>query len=373
MRWKFGSSSPGAATKRLPGPSTDADPARSSTTWHIVAPVAARSLRAVSTHSGPTPAAPTPESEPRLDTSAPRTGPDVAHPAGSADARSITAGPPAERLGFVRLLRTGNGYRRLLTTRFALQWADGMFQAALGGAVLFNPERQADPLAVAAGLAVLLLPYSLIGPFAGALLDRWDRRGCSSWPACCGRPWSPAWPASWPPGWTGRRSTSGALLVAGVSRFTNAGLSVALPHCVPRRHLVEANTLAVTMGAGVAALGGATAIGLREIIGPDDAGSAITTLAAMVGLVLGAAVAAGFRPRPARARIGTGSAPPVAVRPRAGRRRPGHPGHAVGGRVVPGAGRAPAGLRHQHPAHPAAVPLLVRRRRSRPVRAGRGR
>ena len=39
-----------------------------------------------------------------------------------------------------------------------------MFQAALGGAVLFNPERQADPLAVAAGLAVLLLPYSLIGP-----------------------------------------------------------------------------------------------------------------------------------------------------------------------------------------------------------------
>ena len=51
-----------------------------------------------------------------------------------------------------------------------------MFQAALGGAVLFNPERQADPLAVAAGLAVLLLPYSLIGPFAGALLDRWDRR-----------------------------------------------------------------------------------------------------------------------------------------------------------------------------------------------------
>ena len=51
-----------------------------------------------------------------------------------------------------------------------------MFQAALGGAVLFNPEREADPLAVAAGLAVILLPYSLVGPFAGALLDRWDRR-----------------------------------------------------------------------------------------------------------------------------------------------------------------------------------------------------
>ena len=74
------------------------------------------------------------------------------------------------------MLRTGDGYRRLLAVRFAVQWADGMFQAALGGAVLFNPEREADPLAVAAGLAVLLLPYSVIGPFAGALLDRWDRR-----------------------------------------------------------------------------------------------------------------------------------------------------------------------------------------------------
>ena len=29
---------------------------------------------------------------------------------------------------------------------------------------------------MAAGLAVILLPYSVVGPFAGALLDRWDRR-----------------------------------------------------------------------------------------------------------------------------------------------------------------------------------------------------
>ena len=47
------------------------------------------------------------------------------------------------------------GYRRLLAVRFAAQWGDGLFQAALGAALLFNPERQADPLAVAAGLAVL--------------------------------------------------------------------------------------------------------------------------------------------------------------------------------------------------------------------------
>ncbi|MET7592631.1 hypothetical protein ABZS92_38215, partial [Streptomyces sp. NPDC005444] len=29
---------------------------------------------------------------------------------------------------------------------------------------------------IASAMAVLLLPYSLIGPFAGVLLDRWRRR-----------------------------------------------------------------------------------------------------------------------------------------------------------------------------------------------------
>jgi len=242
----------------------------------------------VSTHSGPTPAIPTPHSDPSAPT--PSTPPEGAPPA----VGPIRPTRP-ERLGFVRLLRTGDGYRRLLTTRFALQFADGMFQAALGGAVLFNPERQADPIAVAAGLAVLLLPYSLIGPFAGALLDRWDRRRLLMFASLLRAALVAGVAGIVAAGLTGPPLYIGALLVAGVSRFMNAGLSVALPHVVPDRHLVEANTLAVTLGAGVAALGGAAAIGLREIIGPDDAGSAITTLAAVVGSVLGAALAAGFR------------------------------------------------------------------------------
>ena len=54
--------------------------------------------------------------------------------------------------------------------------------------------------------------------------------------------------------------------MAGVSRFVLAGLSAALPHVVARRHLVEANVVAATAGAGVAALGGATAIGLRALV-----------------------------------------------------------------------------------------------------------
>jgi MFS family permease len=198
-----------------------------------------------------------------------------------------------ERLGFARLVRT-RGYRRLLAVRFATQWADGVFQAALGGAVLFNPERQADPLAVAAGLAVLLLPYSVIGPFAGALLDRWDRKRVLMSANLARAALVVVVAAIVFAGVTGPGLYLAALAVAGISRFVNSGLSVALPHVVPRRHLVEANTLAVTAGAAMAAIGGASAIGLRQVLGPDDTGSAITTLAAVAGSVLAATLAAGF-------------------------------------------------------------------------------
>ncbi|MBF6235288.1 hypothetical protein IU473_29145, partial [Nocardia farcinica] len=77
---------------------------------------------------------------------------------------------------FRTALRESPGVARLALVRFTGQFGDGMFQAALSGAILFNPERETDPVAIAAGFAVLLLPYSFIGPYAGALLDRWDRR-----------------------------------------------------------------------------------------------------------------------------------------------------------------------------------------------------
>ena len=207
---------------------------------------------------------------------------------------SPAAAPAGERLGIGGLRRT-RGYRRLLGVRFASQWADGMFQAALGGAMLFNPERQADPLAVAAGLAVLLLPYSVIGPFAGALLDRWDRRRVLMVANLVRAALVVVVAGTVVAGVSGPPLYLAALAVAGVSRFVLSGLSVALPHVVPRRHLVEANTLGVTAGAAMAALGGASAIGLREILGPDDTGSAITTLTAVVGSVLAAALASRFR------------------------------------------------------------------------------
>lgn len=191
-------------------------------------------------------------------------------------------------------LEISPGFRRLLGTRYAAQWSDGVFQAALGGAVWFNPERQADPTAVAAGLAVLLLPYSLLGPFAGALLDRWDRRRVLVAADVLRAGLVAGVAGLLAAGVAGPGLYLGVLAVTGVSRFVLSGLSAALPHVVERRQVVAANAFATTSGAALTAAGVGCAIGLRAVLGAGDAGSAQTTLVAVLGSGLAAVLAAGF-------------------------------------------------------------------------------
>lgn len=199
-----------------------------------------------------------------------------------------------QRVG-VRGLLGGAGFRRLLASRFAAQWGDGVFSAGLGSAVLFNPERQADPVAVALGLSVLLLPYSVLGPFAGALLDRWDRRQVLVFANLLRGVFVVLTALMVGTGVDGVPLYAGALLVTGVSRFVNAGLSAALPHVVRAEHLVEANALAATIGSGVAIAGTGCAIGLRAVLGEGNVGSGWTTAVALLGSLAAALIAAGFR------------------------------------------------------------------------------
>nr|WP_083841080.1 MFS transporter [Saccharomonospora marina] len=175
-----------------------------------------------------------------------------------------------------------------------MHWGDGLFQAGLAGAVLFNPERGADPLTIAGGFAALLLPYSLVGPFAGALLDRWDRRRVLVVANLLRGAAIVAAAAAVAAGAQGLPLFALALLVMGISRFAGAGVSASLPHVVPARRLVAANALSVTAGAMVAVLGGACAIGLRAVLGSGDTGSAWTTSVAVVGSLVAAALATRF-------------------------------------------------------------------------------
>ncbi|WP_280410625.1 MFS transporter [Nocardia asiatica] len=186
---------------------------------------------------------------------------------------------------------------RLAVVRFAGQFGDGMFQAALSGAILFNPERQTDPLAIAAGFAVLLLPYSLIGPYAGALLDRWDRRGVLLAANVVRAVVIALVSAGLLAGVGETPLLLLALTVVGVSRFVLAGVSAALPRVLAQAWLVPMNSVLATVASGCAGLGAAVAVGVIGLIGAGDFGSAVAVAISGVGSVLGAILAAGFRPR----------------------------------------------------------------------------
>lgn len=173
-----------------------------------------------------------------------------------------------------RSVRSLPDFWRLLQLRMASQFGDGLFQAGLAGALLFNPDRAADPMAIARAFIVLFLPYSLLGPFAGALMDRWDRRlvivganvGRLGLIATIG---------------TILASRAGdvplllaALLANGLSRFVASGLSAALPDVVPREQVVTMNSVATAVGAVAAFLGANFMLLPRFLVGTGDEGAA---------------------------------------------------------------------------------------------------
>ena len=186
------------------------------------------------------------------------------------------------------------GFRRLFVVRLCGQFGDGVFQASLAGAVLFNPQRQASAADVAAGFALLLMPYSLMGPFAGVLLDRWWRQRILVVANLLRALAVVGVAAEIALGLHGEPFYASALVVLSLSRFFLAALSASLPHVVGPNELVTANALTSTLGAVVTTLGGAAAIGVRLLAASGDGAYGVTALAAAVPYLVSAAVGAGF-------------------------------------------------------------------------------
>lgn len=179
------------------------------------------------------------------------------------------------------LLRLTN-FRRLLAVRLLSQCADGVYQVALATYVVFSPEKETSPAAIASAMAVLLLPYSLIGPFAGVLLDRWQRRQVFLYGnllrtllACS----TAVLMLASVPDWLFYAS---ALSVTAVNRFVLAGLSAALPRVVDDERLVIANSLSPTAGTVAATVGGGLAFGIRLL--SEDSDSAVVLFGALLYL-----------------------------------------------------------------------------------------
>jgi len=185
-----------------------------------------------------------------------------------------------------RSVRSLPDFWRLLELRTASQFGDGLFQAGLAGALLFNPERAARPMAIAGAFAVLFLPYSLLGPFAGALMDRWDRRLVLVG-ANLGRLVSVALVGVCLAVGTGNVLVlCGALVVNGLARFVSSGLSAALPHVVPREQVVTMNSIASATGAIAAFLGATFMLIPRRLFGSGDTGAASIILLVAIPMLI---------------------------------------------------------------------------------------
>jgi len=155
---------------------------------------------------------------------------------------------------------------RLLIVRWIGQATDGIFQGALATFVLFSPERQASALNAALAFAVVLLPYSIIGPFVGTVLDRVSRQRAlfiSNFSRALdllliallvfiGR--------------TGLELTVLVLIAFGLNRLILAATSAGLPLLVDQQNLISANAMAVTGGSVFLVLGGGLGLALRKLL-----------------------------------------------------------------------------------------------------------
>ncbi|MFS0699694.1 MFS transporter [Cellulomonas sp. 179-A 4D5 NHS] len=188
-------------------------------------------------------------------------------------------------IGELRQLLRLPGFRRLFAVRLTSQTSDGMFQVGLATLFFFSPESASTATGVAAAFAVLLLPFTIVGPWAGVLLDRWRRRqvllvgnlvrvGLTLTIAVL-------------------MATSGvgpavyvlALVTLSVNRFLLSALSASLPRVVDGPLLLTANSLTPTLGAAAAGVGGGVGLVLGLVLpeGRAQDVGALVLAAALMG------------------------------------------------------------------------------------------
>ena len=179
----------------------------------------------------------------------------------------------------LRDLAASRGLRILLATRLISQTGDGMVQVGLVTLFVFAPQNATSTGDVAAALVVMLLPFSVVGPFTGPFIDRFRRRstlmtmnlvraGLILTTAVVIRG-------------AGAGVVVYLLVLAalGVNRFLLATLAASLPHVVDADRLLTANSLVPTLGGAATAAGAVIGLLLRLTL-PADAQDVASLLTA---------------------------------------------------------------------------------------------
>jgi apolipoprotein N-acyltransferase len=174
-------------------------------------------------------------------------------------------------------------FGRLVAGQSLGQLADGLAQIAFAQFVLFDIARGATPARIAAVLAVTLLPFSLVGPVAGILIDRWDRRRTLVVVSVLRALLALAGIVT-----VETRSAAaafvGVLLLLSSSRFVLAAKGAALPRTVPLADLVTGNAVSSLAGMTASFIG---AVGGSLIVGRSTAaGFSLAAVSYLVAAVV---------------------------------------------------------------------------------------
>ena len=175
---------------------------------------------------------------------------------------------------------------------------DGIFQSALASFILFSPERQANALGAALAFAVVLLPYSIIGPFVGTILDRVSRQRAIAFSNLSRAVTLSIIALLLFQGHTGIEITIFVLIAFGVNRLILAGLSAGIPLMIESKSLISANALAVTGGSVWVVLGGGIGLGMRSLLDSmtnADSADAYIILLGAVGYLTAALFASNLK------------------------------------------------------------------------------
>lgn len=160
--------------------------------------------------------------------------------------------------------------RWLLVTRIFGQAGDGLLQTALATFVLFSPQREANPTRITIVFALLLVPYSLIGPFVGVLIDKWSRQKILL-RANLIRVVAMLLIAATVAGHSANLILTVLVLASlGINRFILAAQAASLPHVVAPELLVTANALFPPLGTMGSSLAVAIGLGIQHVAGNSD-------------------------------------------------------------------------------------------------------
>lgn len=179
----------------------------------------------------------------------------------------------------LRDLAASRGLRILLATRLISQTGDGMVQVGLVTLFFFAPQNATSTGDVAAALVVMLLPFSVVGPFTGSFIDRFRRRSTLMTMNLVRAGLILATAVVIRGAGAGVVVYLLVLAALGVNRFLLATLAASLPHVVEADRLLTANSLVPTLGGAATAAGAVTGLLLRLTL-PADAQDVASLLTA---------------------------------------------------------------------------------------------